>query len=57
VQEQPDARALIGLAQVSHANGQPEAVITFASEALQLEPGNAAAKALLARHQPAAVAA
>ena len=39
----PDARALLGLARVSLANGQPEPAETFANRALVLDPGCAAA--------------
>jgi glycosyltransferase involved in cell wall biosynthesis/Tfp pilus assembly protein PilF len=41
-----DARALVGLAQVAFAHGQPENAGTFAREALRMEPGNALARAL-----------
>ena len=57
VETAPDARALVGLAQVSHANGQADAAAMFAAEALKLEPGNAAAGAILDRHRPTPAAA
>jgi glycosyltransferase involved in cell wall biosynthesis len=45
-EQQADARALVGLAQVALGNGQPEAAETFAAQALALEPGNAGARRL-----------
>jgi tetratricopeptide (TPR) repeat protein len=50
---QPDARALVGLARVAAAHGQHEDAATFASGALELDPGNALASELLAGHRPA----
>ncbi len=47
VGERPDARALLGLAQVSLANGQPGPAETFASQALTLDPECTAAAAIL----------
>jgi tetratricopeptide (TPR) repeat protein len=44
----PDARALIGLAQVAYAREMPEDAIVFATEAQTLEPGNQGAARLLA---------
>jgi tetratricopeptide (TPR) repeat protein len=55
--EQPDARALVGLACVAAAHGQGEDAATFAAGALELDPANATASELLAGHQPAAVTA
>ena len=46
-EQQPDARALVGLAHVALANDQAEAAVTFASQALSLEPGNETARKLL----------
>lgn len=46
-EQQPDARALVGLAHVALANGQPDAAGTFAQQALGLEPTNEVAKRLL----------
>jgi hypothetical protein len=46
-EQAPDLRALIGLARVSHAHAMPEAAATFAQQALALDPGSAAARALL----------
>ncbi len=54
--DSPDARAMLGLAQVSLANGQPQTADVFASQALALDPGCAAAAAILAALRPAAVA-
>jgi hypothetical protein len=45
-EQSPDARALVGLAQVAFAHGQAENAGTFAREALRLEPGNAIARTL-----------
>jgi tetratricopeptide (TPR) repeat protein len=44
----PDARALAGLAQVAAAHGQHDDAVVFATEALQHDPSNAAARELLA---------
>jgi hypothetical protein len=49
----PDARALLGLARVAERHGQREDAALFAGEALQHDPENAAARALLARCAPA----
>lgn len=46
-EQQPDARALVGLAQVALANGQAQTALTFAQQALGLEPGNEGALRLL----------
>jgi tetratricopeptide (TPR) repeat protein len=54
--EQPDVRALVGLARVAAAHGQPEDAATFAAGALELDPGNALASELLAAHRPALAA-
>ena len=56
VNDRPDARALLGLAQVAIANRQPEAARTFAANALALDPGCAAAAAILDAQLPEAVA-
>ena len=48
----PDARALIGLAQVAYAREMPEDAATFAAEAQALEPGNPGAARLLAALEP-----
>jgi tetratricopeptide (TPR) repeat protein len=45
----PDARALLGLARVAERHGQLEDAALFAREALQHDPGNAAARELRAR--------
>jgi tetratricopeptide (TPR) repeat protein len=45
----PDARALIGLAQVAHARELPEDALLFAREAQALEPENAAAERIVER--------
>jgi tetratricopeptide (TPR) repeat protein len=55
--EQPDARALVGLACVAAAHGQDEDAATFAAGALELDPANATATELLAGQQLAAVTA
>jgi tetratricopeptide (TPR) repeat protein len=47
VDEQPDARALLGLAQVAVAHGQPASARTFASHAVALDPGCVAASSIL----------
>ena len=52
--EQPDARALVGLARVAAAHGQHEDAVTFAAGALELDPGNVLASEFLAGHRPAA---
>jgi glycosyltransferase involved in cell wall biosynthesis len=46
-QSEPDARALAGLAQVSLTNRQPGPAEQFATAALELEPDNAVAAAVL----------
>jgi hypothetical protein len=50
----PDARALLGLAQVALVREMPEDAATFAAEAQALEPGNVGAGLLLARIEAAA---
>ena len=50
----PDARALLGLARVAERHGQHGDAALFAAEALQHDPKNAAATALIARCSPAA---
>ncbi len=47
--EEPDARALIGLARVAERSDMPEDAATFATGALELEPHSPAAQELLAR--------
>lgn len=47
--EQPDARALLGLARVAVAQGMAADAATFATGALELEPSCTAAKELLAQ--------
>ena len=47
-ESRPDARALVGLAQVAAAHGQAEDAVVFASEALQHDPSNATAQEMLA---------
>ncbi|MGO9751592.1 MAG: glycosyltransferase [Solirubrobacteraceae bacterium] len=47
VNEAPDARALLGLARVSLANGQPDPAQTFASRALVLDPSCIAATQII----------
>jgi tetratricopeptide (TPR) repeat protein len=49
--EQPDARALVGLAQVALAHGTTEDAVTFAAEALRHDPVNSVAGAIVALHQ------
>jgi glycosyltransferase involved in cell wall biosynthesis len=53
--ESPDARALAGLAKVALLHGLPEDARTFAAEALNLDAGNAEAKAVLSRVDPGVV--
>jgi tetratricopeptide (TPR) repeat protein len=54
VQEQgPDARALLGLAQVAYARELPEDAAVFAAEVQAIEPGHAGAARLLAAVSPA----
>jgi tetratricopeptide (TPR) repeat protein len=55
-EEQPDARALVGLAQVAAAHGLPGDAATFAAQALKLDRSNRIAGALLARYQTAEAA-
>jgi hypothetical protein len=50
----PDARALLGLARIAHRHGQHEDAAVFAAEALQHDPGSAAARDLIARCAPTA---
>ncbi len=54
--EQPDARALIGLAQVAAAHGLPQDAVTFAIEALAHDPGNEAAHRIIAAYSQAEAA-
>ena len=62
-EQEPDAAALIGLANVALADGRVDTAATFAAHALQLEPGNDSARRLLeitadaAHTAPAAAAA
>jgi tetratricopeptide (TPR) repeat protein len=49
----PDARALIGLAQVAYCREMPEDAVVFAAEAQAIEPGNEGAARLLAALSPA----
>jgi tetratricopeptide (TPR) repeat protein len=51
--EAADARALVGLARVASAHGLPDEAVTFAAEALKLDPLSAAANELVARHAAA----
>jgi hypothetical protein len=55
--EQVDARALVGLARVAAAQGLGDDAATFATQALALDPGSAAARQLLTRHDLAPTAA
>ncbi|HZU40178.1 MAG TPA: glycosyltransferase [Solirubrobacteraceae bacterium] len=48
-EQQPDARALVGLSRVAAAHGLAEDAATFAAQALVLEPRSEAAHQLLAR--------
>ncbi len=54
--ERPDAQALAGLAQAALVHGLPEDAVTFATEALALEPGNRTAGAIIAAHRSAEAA-
>ncbi len=56
VNDEPDARALLGLAQVALANGQTQPAETFAAQALALDSGCAAAAAILETHRTAEIA-
>ncbi|HLH14255.1 MAG TPA: glycosyltransferase, partial [Solirubrobacteraceae bacterium] len=47
--ERPDARALLGLARVAVAGGMPREAADFAAAALAHDPGDEAARALLAQ--------
>jgi glycosyltransferase involved in cell wall biosynthesis len=49
VQEQPSARALVGLAQVAYARSLAEDAVVFAEHALMLDPGHEQAQLLLER--------
>jgi glycosyltransferase involved in cell wall biosynthesis len=51
-QDGPDARALIGLAQVAYAREMPDDAAVFAAEAQAIEPGHAGAARLLAALEP-----
>jgi tetratricopeptide (TPR) repeat protein len=44
----PDVRALLGLARVAQANGQPEDAAVFAGEVLKADPTSAGARQILA---------
>jgi tetratricopeptide (TPR) repeat protein len=46
--DQPDVRALLGLAQIALAQGMAEDAVNFATAALELDPASAPAKTLLA---------
>jgi tetratricopeptide (TPR) repeat protein len=46
-QRRPDARALLGLARIAQRRGMTEDVAVFAAQALELEPGNVQARALM----------
>jgi glycosyltransferase involved in cell wall biosynthesis len=48
-EDRPDVDALLGLARVAAAHGEPQDAAIFASAALELEPGNAPAVEILAR--------
>ena len=54
--EQPDCRALVGLARVAMAHGLPDDAVTFATEALALDPTSAAASDILAARRQAVAA-
>jgi tetratricopeptide (TPR) repeat protein len=54
-EEQPDTRALLGLAQVAVATGMPQEAGEFAAAALSKDPGNELATVLLASVQGEAV--
>jgi tetratricopeptide (TPR) repeat protein len=47
--EQPDVRALVGLARVAERHGMTADAVTFATGALELDPGSAPAQELLSR--------
>jgi tetratricopeptide (TPR) repeat protein len=49
-QEQPDARAMLGLARVAAAHGLPEEAGTFAAQAVALDPTSNPAREFLALH-------
>jgi hypothetical protein len=51
-QDGPDARALIGLAQVAWAREMPDDAAVFAAEAQAIEPGHQGAARLLAALEP-----
>jgi len=53
-EQQPDARALVGLARLAMAQDQPQDVAVFATAALELEPDNRPAAEILARVRVAA---
>ena len=55
-EQQPDSRALVGLAQVAAAHGLPDEAANFAAEALALDRGNLLAGELLSRYQTAEAA-
>ena len=52
-QEQPDARALAGLAMIAERQGMREDMANFANAALELDPMNATARRLLAGNRSA----
>jgi tetratricopeptide (TPR) repeat protein len=54
--ERPDPRGLIGLARVAAAQGLPEEAANFAAQARALDPGSAAARALIRQAPPVAAA-
>ena len=55
-QPEPDARSLFGLARVSQRHGLAQDAVTFVTGALELDPGHAQARQLLAELEPARVA-
>jgi tetratricopeptide (TPR) repeat protein len=54
--QKPDLPALLGLAEVAQRAGQPQNAVTFAQQALRLDPGNARAHAILKNLAAAAAA-
>jgi hypothetical protein len=46
-EQKPDVPALLGLAEVARRAGQPQNAVTFAEQALALEPGNGRASAII----------
>jgi hypothetical protein len=55
-EDAPDPRALVGLARVALAHGQPADASTFAAHALALDPNSMAAQRLLALTEDSAAA-